>query len=231
MTSADGGRNWTQPRRLPEGILGPSKNKPVQLPNGEILCPASRETQENPGRWQVYFERTGDLGKTWERGGPVNDGIAIQAIQPSILFLGGDKLLAVGRSRQNHLFEVASGDGGKTWGPMSLGALPNPNSGADAVTLNDGRHVLVYNHVPGDPGKWRGQRTPLNVAISRDGRTWLAAFLLEKDPGEYSYPAIIQTADGLVHITYTWNRQRIRHVVLDPARLAPRSFVKGQWPE
>ncbi len=230
MQSADGGRTWSVPQRLPEGIFGPIKNKPVQLPNGDILAPVSYETPEQPSKWSVHFERTRDLGKTWELIGPVNDGIAIQAIQPSILFLGGERLLAIGRTRQNRLFEVASNDGGATWGALTLGTLPNPNSGTDAVTLRDGRHLIVYNHGQSNPGKWGGKRTPLNVAVSRDGRVWQAALVLESEAGEDSYPAVIQAADGLAHVTYTWKRQRIKHVVLDPARLAPRDFVGGDWP-
>src|SRR5262249_29525636 len=73
-------------------------------------------------------------------------------------------------------------------------------------------------------------RAPLNVAISRDGATWEAALALESEPGEYSYPAVIQATDGLVHITYTWKRQRIRHVVVDPARLRPVPMTDGRWP-
>jgi predicted neuraminidase len=230
-TSDDGGKTWEQPRRLPEGILGPIKNKPVQLPNGDILCPSSNETPENPSRWTIHFERTSDLGLTWQRTEPLNDGLTLQAIQPSILFLGNDRLLALGRSRQDRVFEIRSDDGGKTWGEMTLGTLPNNNSGTDAVTLRDGRHLIVYNHVSGTPGKWGGKRTPLNVAVSADAKHWQAALVLERDPGEYSYPAVIQTRDGLVHITYTWKRERVKHVVLDPAKLQPRDFVNGQWPE
>ena len=232
MTSIDGGRSWTVARRLPEEIYGPIKNKPVELSNGDILCPSSEEVKYNPrkpSRWRVHFERTGDFGNTWERSGVLN-ARAIQAIQPSILFLGRNKLLAVGRTRQNRLFEVVSKNGGKTWGSMKLHILPNPNSATDAVTLRDGRHILVYNHVRKDSGQWDGPRTPLNVAISNNGREWWAALVLENSPGEYSYPAVIQTADGMVHITYTWNRRRIRHVVLDPACLKPEPFLRGKWP-
>jgi predicted neuraminidase len=107
---------------------------------------------------------------------------------------------------------------------MSLTELPNPNSGIDAVTLKDGRHLLVYNHTA------KG-RTPLNLAISPDGTKWEAALVLESEPGEYSYPAIIQTRDGLVHITYTWKRQRVRHVVIDPAQLKTRPIADGVWPK
>lgn len=230
-TSADSGKTWSVARRLPEGILGPIKNKPVQLPNGDLLCPASNETHEKPSKWAAHFERSSDLGQTWQKIGPVNDGVKIQAIQPSILFLGGDRLLGLGRSRQDRVFEIRSNDGGKTWGEMTLGTLPNNNSGTDAVTLADGTHLIVYNHISGTPGKWGGKRTPLNIASSKDGTAWNAALVLESDPGEYSYPAIIQTQDGLVHITYTWKRQKVSHVVVDPEKLSNKPIENGLWPQ
>ena len=62
---------------------------------------------------------------------------------------------------------------------------------------------------------------------------WNAAVLLENDPNkdaEYSYPAVIQTEDGLIHITYTWNRKRIKHVVVDPAKLKTKPITNGEWP-
>ena len=234
-TSMDGGKTWTQPQRLPEGILGPVKNKPVQLGDGSLLCGTSEEikaeTKGEKEKWIVHFERTRDFGVTWERTAGLHDGIGIQAIQPSILFLGGDRLLALGRSRQNRVFEIRSDDGGKTWGEMQLGSLPNNNSGTDAVTLADGRHLIVYNHVGAEPGKWGGKRTPLNISVSKDARAWDAALVLESDPGEYSYPAIIQTQDRLVHVTYTWRRQKVKHVVIDPAKLSAKPIVDGRWPE
>ena len=215
-TSTDGGRTWSAARRLPEGIYGPIKNKPVQLADGTLLAPTSDETDERPSKWRVYFERSTDGGRTWAKTPFLNDGLQIGAIQPSILFhdrIGGNRLQAVGRTRQGKVFTVSSEDGGRTWGTMSLmEGVANPNAGTDAVTLRDGRHVLVYNPVP------KG-RTPLAVAVSRDGRDWKQVIVLEDQPGEYSYPAVIQTADGRVHITYTWKRERIRHAVIDPARL------------
>ncbi len=222
-TSNDEGKTWGEARRLPEGILGPIKDKPAQLASGDLVCPSSTE---NNG-WQIHFERTSDLGRTWTRTEPLNDGRKLAAIQPTILFrgsIGGDKLLALGRTRQGHIFRIASNDGGKSWGQISLTELPNPNSGIDAVTLSDGRQLLVYNHSDRD-------RSPLNVAVSRDGDHWQAACVLEEQPqSEFSYPAVIQTRDGLVHCTYTWNRKRIRHVVLDPAKIAARDFENGRWP-
>jgi len=220
LTSADGGKTWSKPVRLPDGILGPIKNKPVQLANGDILCPSSTE---GDGGWRVHFERTSDLGKTWQATPPVNDGKEIGAIQPSLLFQPGGRLEAVGRTRQERIFQIWSDDGGRTWGRMSLTALPNPDSGIDAVTLKDGRQLLVYNHNTRDQTANKG-RSPLNVAVSDDGTNWWAAAVLEDDPrapNGFAYPAVIQTSDGLVHITYTWKRRRIKHVVLDPAALKP----------
>jgi len=217
--SRDGGHTWGPPRRLPEGILGPIKNKPIELPDGAILSPSS---SEHDG-WRVHLERSPDGGATWDATAPLNDGRAIAAIQPSLLRLGGPRLLAIGRTRQGRLFQAPSGDLGQTWGPLALTGLPNPNSGTDAVTLRDGRHLLVYNHTTSG-------RSPLNLALSADGAAWQAAAVLEDDPGEYSYPAVIQTRDGLVHITYTWRRERIRYVVVDPDRLAPQPLRDGAWP-
>jgi predicted neuraminidase len=223
-TSADQGVTWSEARRLPEGILGPIKNKPVQLRNGDLLCPTSVESEGGRGRteWRIGFERTSDLGVTWSRVTPParTDDSEINAIQPSILIHADGVLEALGRTRGGRLFETWSRDGGASWSSPTYGSLPNPNSGTDAVTLRDGRHLLVYNHTA------RG-RSPLNVAISADGKAWTQVLVLEDAPGlEFSYPAVIQTADGLVHISYTWHRTRIRHVVVDPARLAPKSPVR-----
>lgn len=226
-TSTDDGKTWSVGTRLPDSFMGPIKNKPVQLPNNDILCPTSIEKGND---WLVYFERTSDLGKTWTKTPTVNE-TTIHAIQPSILSISNGNLMAIGRTRDGYLFQTKSSDQGFTWGPMTLTALPNPNSGTDAVSLKDGSVMLVYNHSPGPkPGKWGGPRTPLNISTSPDGQTWNAALVLESSAGEYSYPAMIQTQDGLVHITYSWNRKKIKHVVLDPAKLSPQPIVEGKWP-
>jgi predicted neuraminidase len=228
-TSTDDGKSWAKPVRLPVGILGPIKNKPVQLANGGILCGSSTE---DDGR-KVHFERTSDFGKTWTSTPPVNDGKTIGAIQPSILFLRDGTLEAIGRTHNDKIFQIASQDNSKTWGDMTLTDLPNPDSGTDAVTLRDGQQLLVYNHNTRTGSNNKG-RSPLNVAVSPDGKTWLAAMVLEDDPDApsgFAYPAVIQTRDGLVHITYTWERKRIKHVVIDPSKLKLRPIINGKWPD
>jgi predicted neuraminidase len=150
-TSRDNGRTWTSARRLPDGILGSIKNKPVLLSDGVLVGPSSAESP--PSMWRVSFERTVDAGQTWTAAYPSvsADGSPINAIQPSILIHPSGRLEAVGRTRSGRVFETWSGDGGRTWTPIVLTVLPNPNSGIDAVTLRDGRHLIVYNHTITEP--------------------------------------------------------------------------------
>lgn len=220
ITSSDGGASWSKPARLPDGILGPIKNKPVRLKDGSILCGSSTE---NAG-WRVHMETTKDLGVTWQKSEPLNDRVPFGAIQPAILVHRSGAIQILCRSRQKRITECWSTDGGKSWGPMKSTSLPNPSAGIDAVALADGRALVVYNHT-------ETVRSPLNVAVSTDGKTWKAALVLEDQPGEYSYPAVIQTADGLVHVTYTWKRERIKHVVIDPRKLVLREMSDGHWPQ
>ncbi|MDZ3836496.1 MAG: sialidase family protein [Rhodospirillales bacterium] len=205
--SHDGGRSWDPSERLLAGILGPIKNKPVETADGMLISPSS---SEHDG-WRVHLEYSHDGGRTWRAGKPLNSGRDFAAIQPCILaFSRGFQLLC--RSRQGVITECRSADG-LHWSKMRATALPNPDSGIDAAVLADGRGVVVYNHSS-------RRRTPLNVAVSRDeGRSWAPMLVLEREAGEFSYPAVIVDAAGMVQIAYTWNRQTIRHVTVDPREL------------
>lgn len=202
------GTAWSRPVRLPEQIDGPVKNKPLRLADGTLLCGSSTEYDG----WRVHFEITRDDGLTWERVGPINDGREFNAIQPSILTHADGRLQILCRSKEGNVVTSWSSDQGQTWTAVERTMLPNPNSGTDAVTLKDGRHVIVYNNTP------KG-RSPLNVAVSKDGVHWEDKLILESEPGEYSYPAIIQSENGDVQITYTWKRLKIKHVTVDPEQL------------
>jgi alpha-L-rhamnosidase len=227
-TSGDGGISWSAQTTLPDGFLGPIKNKPVLLKDGTLLSPVSTEGKA----WQVHFEASRDFGKTWTMIGPISDGKELKAIQPSILIHKNGRLQVLCRSQNRAILTAWSKDKGQTWSPLERTTLPNNNSGTDAVTLKDGRQLLVYNHVlpPGTLAK--GARTPLNVAVSKDGVNWYAAAILEDSPiSQYSYPSVIQSADGLVHVVYTWRRQKIKHVVIDPQKLDLKEIKYGVWPK
>ncbi len=220
-SSDDNGKSWSRAKKLPSGILGPVRNKPIELEDGTLLCGSS---MENEG-WRVHMERTKKpLGEqSWTRTEALNRAIDWGAIQPTILSWPDGTLQILCRTKQDVITDCWSGDNGLTWNRMRATDLPNPNSAIDAVMLK-GQALLVYNHSTYD-------RSMLNVAVSPDGHKWLAALTLENTPGaEFSYPAVIQSADRLVHITYTWQRQRIKHVVIDPSKLNTREIIGGQWP-
>jgi predicted neuraminidase len=209
-TSEDGGKTWSPQTILPAGLLGPIKNKPVMLSNGDIICGTSIESYK---AWTCWVEISSDTGRTWQKYGPIfvpdeNHGI----IQPTIWETaeGHVKMLVRSTHRIGFVCQAVSRDMGRTWGPATRTNLPHPGSGLDAVKLRTGQVALVYNHT-------KQGRSPLNVAFSRDdGRSWDAPIVLENEPGEYSYPAIIQGTDGNLHITYTWKRQRIKYAMVKP---------------
>lgn len=215
-TSTDGGRTWSAAAKLPDGILGPIRAKPVELGKGVMLAGSSTEHDG----WIVHMERySGDWSlsslasaASWVKSAPLNTAKEFGAIQPTVLVHSPTSLQILCRTRQKVIAESWSSDGGRTWSAMKATALPNPSAGIDALRLADGRFLLVYN--PTATG-----RAKLDLAISRDGKDWTRAAVLEDAPGEYSYPAMIQARDGKIHVTYTWKRERIKHAVVDPARL------------
>jgi predicted neuraminidase len=205
--SQDGGQTWDRAEQLPAGLLGPIKNKPIQRADGTILAGTSVESHR---AWACWMERTTDDGKSWRRFGPIAvPGRPHGIIQPTLYETQDGMLVALCRSRGlGAICRAESRDGGETWSPAQPTELPNPNSGIDLVRTRKGDLYLTYNPTPHG-------RTPLCVARSQDeGKTWKTVATLEDQPGEFSYPAIIEAQDGQLHVTYTWNRRHIKHVTL-----------------
>jgi predicted neuraminidase len=161
-------------------------------------------------------ELTRDNGKTWSKCGPIEvEGNHYGIIQPTLFLTSQGNIRFLCRATRSigKICLAESTDGGRTWSSARLTDLPNPNAGIDAVRLRDGRVALVYNHTA-------TKRTPLNVALSEDdGESWRQVLTLEDEAGEYSYPSVIQAEDGMLHVAYTWKRERIKHVIVDPSRL------------
>lgn len=215
--SADHGKSWSAAEHLPAGIYGPIRAKPLVMEDGTIVSGSSVESYRS---WAAWIERSTDGGKTFSRIGPItvpgdgggsDDGKSTRGlIQPSVISLGGKKLRMYARSTQNigRVCVADSTDGGVTWTEAHPLDVVNPNSGIDAVALRDGRVVLVYNNTV------KG-RSPLNLAVSRDGEKFTMFHTLEDAAGEeFSYPNVIQGKYGDLHIIYTWRRKKIRYVKL-----------------
>lgn len=234
MWSADEGKTWSKPEQMPAGLLGPIRAKPLVLANGTVVSGSSVEAYKT---WAVWIERSVDNAETWKKVGPMvvtegqdkaeppypeppMDSVELRKkdhgprsfegiIQPSVVRMGGKHLRFYARSKTLAAKVVVadSFDDGVTWSKTHFIDVPNNNSGLDVVALKDGRVVMIFNDTP------RG-RSPLNLAVSRDGEHFRVFATLEEGAGEYSYPALIQDANGDLDMTYTWHRTAIKHVHL-----------------
>jgi predicted neuraminidase len=216
-TSTDGGRTWSAAVTLPPGILGPIRAKPIEISPGVMLAGSSTEHDG----WVAHMERFAGpwnaqglaSAAAWKKSDPLNAKDEFGAIQPAIVVHSATEMQILLRSRQRVIAEAWSKDGGVTWGRMTATSLPNPSAGIDALRLADGRFLLIYNPSP-------TSRAKLALAVSSDGKAWRQVTMLEdEEKGEFSYPAIIQSRDGQVHITYTWRREKIKHVAIDPVTI------------
>ncbi|MFT4856559.1 MAG: putative neuraminidase [Algoriphagus sp.] len=202
-TSSDQGKTWSSEVKLEEGFLGPIKNKSVFLPNGEILHPSSFETDKV---WTIHIEKSDANLENWQKIEIANG--SFNAIQPTVLFHPDGKIQLLSRTQEGKVGVNWSENQGETWSRMQGSSLINNNSGIDGITLKSGYQLLLCN--PLQKG-----RNKLSLMGSPDGMTWNELLVLEdQGSGEFSYPAIIQAKDGTVHLTYTYNRKKIKYVSL-----------------
>lgn len=231
------GRTWTDLELFTDhqGILG--KNKPFHQ-NSIWVIPV-----ENEHTWKAKFLYSEDNGQSWELVGNLGEKINAHLIQPTIVKTKDSTLMAYMRSQEDYIFKSFSRDMGKTWSKPQPTSLPNNNSGIDMVRLKSGNLVLVYNPtklddsldkldhhwpstLPSGFHSW-GLRTPLKLSLSKDwGKTWTHHMILENGPGEYSYPAVIQDKNGIIHITYTYRRKAIKHVKIREREILQQNGVR-----
>lgn len=215
--SRDAGRTWSEPETLPAGLVGPVRSKPLILDDGTMICGDSVEAYE---AWAGWVNVTHDAGKTWTRHGPITiPGQPHGVIQP-VIFWGDSakktlRALLRPTEKVGVVCESTSSDMGLTWTPARpMPGMPNPNSALDVTELPDGRLAMAHNDQV-------GAKTRLSLSLSADrGLTWKRAIIIYEEPeGEYSYPAMILGSDGLLRITFSWKREKIGYIEVDPAAL------------
>jgi predicted neuraminidase len=208
-TSGDGGLTWTPSRRL---NLNPFLNlsslvrsRPIHAADGRIGLPVYYEMAVKFPQMLWLTPDAGGLAHYHLRSLPSKDDL----IQPTLIPLAGDRVLMMLRDGGDErvLHTAVSEDNGWTWSLPAHSTLPNPDAAVDAVRLSDGRLLLVYNHA-------EHGRDNLRLALSTDeGRTWQGGVVIESEPSkEFSYPSLVQDERGHLHLTYTWQRERIKHL-------------------
>lgn len=210
--SKDGGRTWSEPFELAPGDenngRGPVKNKAIRLSDGRVLAPASSELNRE---WFCFTDTSFDEGDTWQRQADIPTEKYIPMIQPSLWESAPGKVHMLTRTAVGFIYRSDSEDYGQTWSVAYKTDLLNNNSGLDLAKDNKGGLYLVSNPV----GENWGARTPLTLMYSGDnGKTWEEILVLENEPGEYSYPAIVFDK-GKLHITYTWRRELIAYWLIE----------------
>jgi predicted neuraminidase len=197
--SQDDGQTWTADREFlgDKSLRAVPRNPPIRLSNGNLMLAVEAYTPEQSGS---AFLIGADGGVRWTMGGFVTGGS-----QPALVERSDGSLFSLLREKPR-LMKTTSHDGGRTWSKAVPSAIPNPDAGITMTRLANGHLILVFNDS-------ETKRTPLSVARSVDeGSTWESPMNLESNPGEYSYPCVIQTADERIHVTYTFRRYAIKHV-------------------
>lgn len=231
--SENHGITWSKSKRL---TLSPFfnvselvRNNPQPLTNGGFVVP-------------IYHECIGTFSELlWLRPGTDGKGFKYDKtrltwgkrfIQPSMVALAPGTAAVFFRSHRSNsrIARSSSNDTGRTWTVPRYSDLPNPGAGINALLLPGNRVLLAYNH-------HKQTRENLSLAVSKRWPTsyeytekhrkknktkkdqaWRRVVVLEDTPGEeFSYPYMLRTRGGKIHLVYTWRRKRVKHVVFNEA--------------
>ena len=200
-TSKDNGKTWTKDEEIPNSLAWLPRNAAFTMKDGRFALPISGHVDSVYAGFLLVLEPD---NTNWKRIGLMPGGE-----QPTVIQRDNGELLSLMRGHPK-VKESVSSDGGVTWTTPRDTELNCPDSGIAMTKLKSGRVLLAYNNTP----EW--DRTPFNVIQSTDdGKTWGETNVIEQDWGEFSYPCIIQSTDGMIHLTYTYRRFSIKHVTFD----------------
>jgi predicted neuraminidase len=227
-TTDDGAQSWTRAKQLQlvpffnGGTL--VKGQPLVYTDGTIALPVYRDYGDLTGFPElVRLDETGEvLDKTriaWGRRA---------GIQPSIVPLAARRALCFLRDTsgaRRRVLLTKTDDAGASWATPAATDLPNPDSALMALRLADGTILLVFNNTT------LGRGTLALARSNDEGASWRIVHTFEDEtkpdvngtPPEFSYPCLIQTRGGAIHLLYTWRRKKIKHIIFNEAWLKMQS--------
>jgi predicted neuraminidase len=206
ITSDDLGNTWSSPQFLRKMWFWVIRCAIVVTKNNWVLMPVHREMLQYQS--MVYMNDQLDLQGKWKRYGRL---ITPKGnLEPSIISYPDGELLCSVRTKDGWVFLSRSTDNGQHWSKPEKTSILNPNSQTCLIYLKSGRTLLMCNPV-------QKGRSPLGIFISNDrGNTWIEHSPIENELNqEFSYPAAIQTADGIIHVSYTRYRITIGYCRFD----------------
>ena len=217
--SKDGAKTWSDASVLSPDEGDMVRGRPIVAGDGNYLLPIYHETgydQELVGADSTsLFFRFDPVKKIWTKSGPIKS--ARGNIQPAVVWLGGDDLIAYCRrggdydpKTVGYIVRSESHDGGRTWSEGKDSAFPNPNAAVDFLKLQSGKLLLVFNDS-------MTRRTPLTVTLSSDqDKTWPIRRNVRDGNNDYGYPTVLQSKDGKIHVVYTSDKRGVvNHAVFD----------------
>ena len=216
--SYDMGRTWQQPEALLDEREWALRSRIVVLRNSDIFIPV---THRRVGSAFLY---TTDGGKTWHRTKEIRTEPSNN--EPSVVQRSDGSLLAYLRTffrnpKDRFVLQSESFDNGRTWSKATVTNIRNPSSAVELLRLRNGHLALVFNDT-------QEGRSNLSLALSLDdAKTWSYKRVLEDaSSGEFAYPTMLQSADGRIHLVYTFRRPSIKHVEVNEAWIMERP-----WPQ
>ena len=242
LKSTDQGHTWSGPVTVfPQ--LGLYTRQPLVVFQKQWLFPvyhsAGGSITSNAQKDHSYVEVSADSGATWkECDVPGSGGF----VQMNIIPLSQDHLIAFFRSRYADWIYKSESSDGCTWTPPQVTQLPNNNASIQATRLKNGHLVMIFNNTQAELKPEHadtGSRRILSIAISEDnGKTWpwirdienptISQPILPLEDAEYSYPSVTQSADGMLHVAYTFRRQTIKYMTFSEEWIRHGGTVGGK---
>jgi predicted neuraminidase len=233
VTSNDHGFTWSTPKVLFEKGGSFTRHPLLVLQDGTWLLPMTYVTSKGIGEGAETnysaMKLSHDRGRTWTEC-VVQDSLA--RVQPTVVDVGSN-LVSFFRDRASDWIYRSTSSDGCHWSKPEPTVLPNNNASVQSFRLKNGHIVMVFDnsHANRSGSKpVQGLRKPLSIALSVDeGKSWSFVRDIEqgrpgygaeeqrpKTPGreEYSYPTVMQTDDGKIHVAFTFRRQTIKEVEL-----------------